>query len=319
MSLSGKLVYHFWHRPVGACVQSWREGGPLASRATEAGRREMESAAYHLPLLPSPAADAGPPLAPCFLTGRRYWYQTAFCLRSFGLATARALAPVLLDDGSLEETQIDALRRLCPNLEVDRAAAIEARLDTHLPSARFPSLRARRREFPLLRKLTDPHVGRTGWRLLMDSDLLFFRRPEILVAWLDAPAIPLRAEDLANAYGYPLALLNELAGRPVPERVNTGLLGLRSDKIDWDRMEFWCRTLLERGGPQYYQEQALAALLLAGEECVVPPAADYVLLPAPPEAHDCRAVMHHYVAESKRWYFQNNWKRVLADLPAKKT
>lgn len=316
MSLAGKLVYQLWHRPVGACAQSWREGGPLARRATESGRREMEAAAYRLPPLPAPSADAGAPLAPWFLTGRRYWYQTAFCLRSFGLATRRTLAPVILDDGSLEEPQLDALRRLCPHLEVDRAAAIEARLDAHLPFARFPSLRARRREFPLLRKLTDPHVGRTGWRLLMDSDLLFFRRPDTLVAWLDSPASALRAEDIANAYGYPIPLLNELAGCPVPQHVNTGLLGLRSEGIDWDRMEFWCRTLLERGGPRYYQEQALAALLLAGKECVVPPPADYVLLPAPPEAHECRAVMHHYVAESKRWYFQNNWKRMLIGLPA---
>jgi hypothetical protein len=34
-------------------------------------------------------------------------------------------------------------------------------------------------------------------------------------------------------------------------------------------------------------------------------------MPVPPEARDCRAVMHHYVAASKRWYFQHNWQRAL--------
>jgi hypothetical protein len=41
----------------------------------------------------------------------------------------------------------------------------------------------------------------------------------------------------------------------------------------------------------------------------VAPAADYVTLPPPAEARRCSAVMHHYVAGSKRWYFQHNWRR----------
>ncbi len=123
--------------------------------------------------------------------------------------------------------------------------------------------------------------------------------------------MPLRATDVQNSYGYPLSVLNALAGQPVPERVNTGLLGLQSEMIDWERMEHWCRTLIEQHGPHYYQEQALVALLLAGRPHIAAPPADYVILPEPPEALDCRAVMHHYVAHSKRWYFQQNWRRVL--------
>lgn len=312
MSLAGKLAYQLWHRPVGALRALAREGGPAQRRATERGRIEMEAAAALLPACP---AGAGAPLTPVFLTGRRYWYQTAFCLRSLALASGRPLAPRVLDDGSLTPEQVAVLRRICPALTVEGGAEIEARLDEFLPVARFPALRARRREFPLLRKLTDPHAGRAGWRLLLDSDLLFFRRPDALLAWWNAPAAPLRAEDLDNAYGYPLALLDELAGRAVPRRVNTGLLGLRSEEIDWERLEHWCRELLARGGPQYYQEQALAALHLAGRDCVVPAPDDYVLLPRPPEALACRAVMHHYVAESKRWYFQHNWRRFAASAP----
>jgi hypothetical protein len=39
------------------------------------------------------------------------------------------------------------------------------------------------------------------------------------------------------------------------------------------------------------------------------PAGDYVTLPVPPEAAECRAVMHHYVDLSKKHYFRENWKR----------
>jgi hypothetical protein len=47
----------------------------------------------------------------------------------------------------------------------------------------------------------------------------------------------------------------------------------------------------------------------------VAPAADYVTMPAKPESLEPTAVMHHYVAHSKRWYFQANWRRVQASQP----
>ena len=65
----------------------------------------------------------------------------------------------------------------------------------------------------------------------------------------------------------------------------------------------------------YYLEQALVAMLAARSNCAVAPAADYVTWPRPPEATECRAVMHHYVAGSKRWYFQHNWRRTIGIIP----
>jgi hypothetical protein len=266
----------------------------------------MEAAAHRLA---SPPTFPGPPFVVHLLTGRRFWHQTAFCLHTLATHSRRTLHPVIHDDGSMTPEVFAPLARLFPAARLVSMREIEARLDQHLPATRFPGLRERRRSFVLLRKLTDVHAGLTGWRLFIDSDLLFFHAPELLLSWHDHPDRPLRATDVENAYGYPLAMLNELAGQPVDERVNTGLLGLRSDEIDWDRMEFWCRSLIERAGPHYYQEQALVALLLAGRDAHVAPLSDYVTFPRLPEALECRAVMHHYVAESKRWYFQRNWRR----------
>jgi hypothetical protein len=308
----GRIAYQLYHRPVAAVGDSLRAGGPWEQWRTERGRREMEAAARRLSLLP--AVRPGEPSAEFhLLTGRRFWYQTAFCLWTLGRQAGRPLAPVIYDDGSLTEEWRDLLARVAPSARFVTLADTLARLDAHLPAARFPALRDRWKHFPLLRKLTDIHVGQSGWKLFIDSDLLFFHRPQLLLDWLDHPTRPLRAMDVQNAYGYPLEMLGELAGQPVPERVNTGLCGLRSDEIDWDRMEYWCRTLIERGGTQYYQEQAFVALLLAGRDCVVAPLEDYVTFPHEPEVRECRAVMHHYVAESKRWYFRENWRRVLAD------
>ena len=312
MITPGRLLYLIWHRPLAGLRQCVADGGPLEQWRTYRGRRAMERAAAHLPPLPAPG---GPPLAVHLLTGHRFWYQTAFCLWSFARHSARPLAPVIIDDGTLTEPDRAVLRGLHPATRFLGREEAAARLHQHLPAARFPRLHDRWQHYPHIRKLIDPHLGARGWKLVLDSDLLFFRRPQFLLDWLAAPDRPLHAVDIATAYGYAPELLARVAGAPVPERVNVGLTGLASEELDWERIEHWCAQLIGAAGTHYYLEQALVALLVTGRTCAVAPAADYVTLPRPPEAAECRAVMHHYVAESKPWYFRHNWRRVLAETP----
>ena len=77
----GQFLLKFYHTPVGRIRDSFRNGGPLAERETERQRREMEAAAASLP--PLPARPGAPRVQLHLLTGRRFWYQTAFCLHSF--------------------------------------------------------------------------------------------------------------------------------------------------------------------------------------------------------------------------------------------
>jgi hypothetical protein len=304
----GRLALALWHQPAGRVRDSLRNGGPWQERRTKRGCREMEKAAATLPALPP--LD-GLPLELHLLTGRRFWYQTAFCLWTFARHSGRPLAPVVYDDGTLTDEFRTPLLRLFPCVRFAGQAETLARLDAHLPAAKFPVLRERWLNYPNIRKLTDPHLGSQGWKLVLDSDLLFFHRPSLLIDWLEQPMQPLHAVDCETSYGYSRPLMNELAGEPVADLVNVGLTGLNSSGLDWERLEFWCRTLIEHERTNYYLEQALVAMLLAGRNCAIAPAADYVTLPRPPEAHDCRAVMHHYVAHSKRWYFQHCWRMAL--------
>lgn len=304
----GRLLYHLWHRPTGAAMAVVRAGGPLEMRRTERGRREMERAALSLPPLP-PASGA--PLELHLLTGRKFWYQTVFCLWSFAQHAGRPLVPVIYDDGTLTETFRAPLARHFPAARFVAQADIIARLEAHLPASRFPTLRERWINYPNIRKLTDPHVGASGWKLVIDSDLLFFRRPTLLLDWLERPELPLHAVDCETSYGYSRPLMNELAGVPVADLVNVGLTGLAGESLDWEKLEFWARTLIARERTNYYLEQALVAMMVAGRACTIAPANDYVTLPRSPEAQACRAVMHHYVANSKRAYFQHCWRVAL--------
>lgn len=304
----GQAAYHLVYRPLGAWRRMVAAGGPLEILRTARGRREMEAAAETLPM----PAGQGPAVEVHVLSGSKFWQQTVFCLWSFAQCSGRPLRPHIYDDGSLGRRACEVLVGLWPETRIVTHGETLEKLDRFLPRPRFPTLRERWDAYPNIRKLTDVHLGETGWKLVMDSDLLFFRCPRMLLDWLDAPDRPLHAVDAEHSYGYPDATLEELAGHPLPDRLNVGLCGLRGEAIDWDLLERWTRELIARHGTHYFLEQALVAMLVAGGTCAVAPAQDYLTGPVLPEAEECRAVMHHYVADTKRWYFRHNWRRCLA-------
>jgi hypothetical protein len=306
----GPLALALWHRPLAQLRDSWRNGGPWVERETERQRREMVAAAAELP--PLPTRPGAPRITLHLLTGQRFWYQTAFCLHSFARQSDVAVAAEIYDDGTFDDALRAQLARLGHEITIHSAASIRARLDAFLPEKQFPTLRERWLNYPNLRKLTDPHLGSTGWKLVIDSDLLFFRRPDFLLDWLMAPNRMLHAVDCQESYGYSRALMERLAGAPIPPLVNVGLCGLQSESLDWTELEHWCAELIAREKTSYYLEQALVAMLAArASSRAIAPAADYLTMPALAEVRAPRATMHHYVAESKRGYFRHAWRRAL--------
>jgi len=305
----GWLAHHCLRRPLRALRELLRQGGPLVRRQVRLGRVAMAQAAA---VLPRPAAQGDSrPLRPHLLTGARFWDQTAFCLWTLAQHSERPLAPVIHDDGSLGDQHREKLRRLFPAAEFPPLDETLGRLDALLPETRYPRLRERWLHYPNIRKLIDVHLGSQGWKLVLDSDMLFFRRPEELVAWMDAPSSPLHALDCTESYGYPRPLLDELAGAGLAPLVNVGLCGLNSSDINWDQMEAWITVLERAHGQSYYLEQALTAMLLAGKACTVLAAERYVTMPAAAECLAPTAVLHHYVDLSKRWYFTKCWRQAI--------
>ena len=307
MSLPGKILLHLWHTPVGRIRDSIRNGGPVAEWRTEQSRREMEDAAAYLPKLPE-FKDAAPVMLHV-MTGRKFWYQTAFCLHSFAQAAQATVNAELYDDGTVDAECARLLGSMGPRARLHSNEETRARIEALLPESRFPTLRERWRNYPNIRKLIDVHLGQSGWKLVLDSDLLFFRSPDALLHWFAKPDRPIHAVDCQESYGYTRQLMERLAGAPIPPKVNVGICGLRSDAIDWELLEAWCAELIAREKTSYYMEQALVAMLMAREPArIVLPAADYLTKPGEAEARTPAAVMHHYVAESKRWYFRHGWR-----------
>ena len=109
----------------------------------------------------------------------------------------------------------------------------------------------------------------------------------------------------------PQVYLRELAGIDVPRRLNVGICGLNSDSIDWEKLEYWCGELVAREGTHYLMEQAIVAMLTAGQQRASTPAQSYIVAPDRTEAERPTAVLHHYTAESKAWYYRFAWRHII--------
>jgi hypothetical protein len=104
--------------------------------------------------------------------------------------------------------------------------------------------------------------------------------------------------------------MSSLARAEIPSRLNVGVCGLCSNAINWDRLESWCSDMLNHEGSHYLLEQALTAMLLAGQTCAVASPKQYVVKPSRTEAQYPKAVLHHYVGGSKTWYFRFGWRHI---------
>jgi hypothetical protein len=310
----GRILYHAWHRPRAFWERCRQRGGLHETWLEHQGETAMRRQALNLrPIEPEPGA---PLRTLWFLTGRRFWHLTLFCAWSLRKSSGSRLHLHLIDDGSLRPEHTAPFAPHFEKITVISHEEASNRLHQRLPADRFPFIHQQWLTYPNIRKLIDPHLAEPRWNLVIDSDMLFFRRPAALLDWLDRPDRPLHAVDSETSYGYPAPLLDELAGTPVPPLVNVGLTGMDGSKIDWEFIESLCRRLITTHGTHYFLEQAAIAILMARAPArMVLPAEDYITLPLPPEAKDCRAVMHHYVALSKRWYFRNNWQKIAADDP----
>lgn len=304
----GVAMYHLYHAPRGI-IHRYLKRDPVRRAIDAQAQLEMEAATYQLK--PLPDFGTGTALEIHFLTGKKFWYQTCFCAYSMAQHSKVNFRPVIYDDGTLELEHQAEFQRIFPEVKIISKKRIQTRLDECLPEQQFPYLRQRRLTYPNLRKLTDIHLNSPGWKLVLDSDMLFFQSPTLLLNWLRSPQTPCHMVDVETAYGYSPALMESLAGTSIPDRINVGICGFNSDALDWEELEFWCKTLIEQEGTHYFQEQAIVAMLMARHPCTIAPETDYIVMPDRAEVCVPKAVLHHYVADSKPWYFRYGWKTAI--------
>lgn len=290
-------------------VKNYKTEGYVAAALKYSGQARMEKAARALAPLEYTRSTSDPEVH--FLTGERFWHQTVFCLYSLNLQAGFNIRGVIHDDGTIDAPLAAMFRRVFPDVVIVPEREADARLASRLPVAKFPHLRGQRETFKLMRKVTDVHAATGGWKMFLDSDMIFHRRPCQLLDWLKSPQEFCYMVDVVESYGYKRTLLDSLTEKPLPDSVNCGITGINADAVDWERVEWWCKTLLERVGFDYFLEQSLTAMIFADHASVPIPKSEYLVRPERAEVKQPRSVLHHYVAESKAWYYCYAWQHVL--------
>lgn len=302
-----KLKTTFYRKPKDELARLVR-WGPKGYFLLDLWKKEMEAAAWKLKPLTSTSNK--PAVEIWFLTGKNFWYQSAFCAWTLAKQCGREISVGLVDDGSLTDEQEKSLRKLFPKGTTIRKEEIRDKVEKLLPIDKFPVLRQRWADYVNIRKLTDVHLGSTGTKLVLDSDMLFFSEPTQLLDWWDNS----QGEELClmtdceESYGYSRPLMEELTGAPIPKLLNVGVCGSSSDCIDWELIEHWCAKLLETEGTSYFLEQALVAMLASTHPHRVMPVESYLTFPTRDHVVKKQGILQHYVSDSKPWYFGEAWK-----------
>jgi hypothetical protein len=303
-----KFINEIYRYPKSNWKKIQRFGGIVNYKRMISGQKLMEKASNDLPEITS--YPDGLPIY--FLTGKKFIYQTLFCAYSLIKNSKETFQFILVDDGSFDDTDVAYLELKMPSVKLVLKDEIEKQLERVLPAKDFPFLHLKRKVYPHIKKLTDIHtLTDNRYKLVLDSDMLFWQEPLAITNWLKNQNSPIYMLDCEESYGYSNSLMQQLCGNKIPSLMNVGAIGFSSDLINWEDLEIWASTLEEKEGKSYYLEQALTAMLIAGQPSTILENTDYIVNPTRRKIENPTGILHHYVDLSKEGYFKTAWKKVL--------
>jgi len=302
-----QIVNVLYRHPLSQLKRYRRFGGYFSYRAMMSGSRQMMEASLQLP--PVQCYAHGLPVY--FLTGKNYLYQTLFCIWSLVKFTNEEFLFILVDDGSFDSTLVTQIQKQLPGCTIVMQDEVDKNLQQRLPSQQYSHLYQKRIVYPHLKKLTDIHtLAGVDWKLVLDSDMLFWDTPHEIIQWLKKPEQPIHMVDCVESYGYSKQLMEKLSGHPIPSLLNVGAIGLNSTEINWSVLDNWMKVLEEKEGSSYYLEQALTAMLIGEQQSTILDKDQYKVNPSQGDTKP--PVLHHYVDLSKKYYYTQAWRKVIS-------
>lgn len=180
----------------------------------------------------------------CSLTSHEDFLLLVFCLKTLFYFSKRRFNVTVHDDGSLTEKDCQILKTHLKNVRLVRRKQADKKLKKILENKEF--CQKYRERNPLILKLLDiPLLAERERVVLLDSDLIFFKKPCFFINWIEKnQSIPFYLEDRQNAYVISLKELErDLHLRIIP-KFNTGLFGFSPKKIlKLERVEQYLKYL----------------------------------------------------------------------------
>lgn len=188
--------------------------------------------------------------------------------KALNLALGRALPWVFHDDGSLTANDTANVSKNFPGCRIVERKESDAFYES--VKQQYPILSRLRSKHVMILKLADLYVYSEKSRILyMDSDVLFFGRPDFLVTKLEeTESSNYFNKDIASAYINSPDAIKVLTGIEPPERINGGLSILNREDVSLDKIEDTLSRLDVRLLPEwnFYDhliEQTTVAVLAA--------------------------------------------------------
>ena len=239
------------------------------------------------------------------LTSRCDWQNLLWALKSFYLYSERRYALCIHDDGTLPDDACQALRTAFPDARLISKAASDLRLQSLLSN--YPRSRKLRAANTLALKVFDfPAFLECDRMMILDSDILFFSKPAMLLAALEGSARNTLNKDWRYGYTIGVDAINQL-DFDLPPLVNSGLglIHRESMRLDWVE-EFL--DLPDIHSHSHQIEQTLIALCSAKFGFSMLPAEYEVYTDALREGAPCR----HYAGPMRPLMYREGI-RVLCD------
>ncbi|HVS53821.1 MAG TPA: hypothetical protein VHD62_15805 [Opitutaceae bacterium] len=246
-------------------------------------------------------APATWPIEVHVLLGRETWRLALWMLATWENHTGYSWPVWLWEDGTLDASAIECLQFVLPAARVLRKAEATSMVDTLL--ANHPACRAYRPRHPLAQKIFDiPLLAGTEKFILLDSDVIFFRRPGEILEWCAGQ----RAgcwfnEDVREGSLLAAAEARSALGVELWPRVNSGLCLLERNFLDLELCERALNHSSLLAGHPWRVEQTLIALCASkfARGGLLPPTYEVSL--APHRRPD--AIARHYVGAVRQQFF----------------
>lgn len=214
----------------------WVQFQELRREGFRAAWRRRSIQRQILPTPPIRTANSGP-VEVRVLTWRRDWINMIWALKSF-YHFAQVDYPLFIHDGGLLPDQVNQLQHHFPDAKLILSHEADQQFPAQLHSLGLSRSVHYRAKNISMRKIYDYVLdSHADYFVTIDSDIVFFRKPERLV--LPSNGITVNRYNLDDGYWYSLPLdeLEQTFGVRPPAGINSGLALIRRESLDLKQIE----------------------------------------------------------------------------------
>ena len=161
------------------------------------------------------------------VTSQKDFLDAIWCLKTFYHYSGLRPKLVIHEDGTLSANGIKMFLKHFVNCRIIRRRDADEDMKHLLANYKYSKKNRLNKDFFCALKLFDGfYYASTDKLLLLDSDILFFKKPNEMIEYIEE-GTPFFNSDYQNAYVIPVRELNKILGVDILPRVNAGLMFLR--------------------------------------------------------------------------------------------